>query len=144
MAASDSLTNITIKSAGVLVLGFRFSMRFRFWSKTSTKRCTNIILSRDNTISSLLELIYHVLSISEYIWKNIICFWFWWKIYEKRCTNNYVICVKSLHLRLVDQVLSISGYDLGNGRMSSKQKYWIKNMAVKITVEILLCFCLLC
>ena len=129
----------------MLVLWICTSTWFWFWSKTSAKRCTNnSLLSCDNKISSLLELIYHVLSISEYIWKNIICFWFWWKIYEKRCTNNYVICVKSLHLRLVDQVLSISGYDLGNGRMSSKQKYWIKNMAVKITVEILLCFCLLC
>ena len=34
----------------------------------------------------------------------------------------------------VDQVLSISGYDLENGRMQSKQKYWIKNTAVKILV----------
>ena len=34
----------------------------------------------------------------------------------------------------VDQVLSISGYDLGNGRMLCKQKYWIKNMVVKILV----------
>ena len=34
----------------------------------------------------------------------------------------------------VDQVFSISGYDLGNRRMPCKQKYWIKDMAVKIPV----------
>ena len=35
--------------------------------KNYTKRCTNnSLLSRDTTISSLIELIYHVLSISEY------------------------------------------------------------------------------
>ena len=66
LAASESPT--TIKSAGVLVLWFYASACFRFWSKTCTKRCTNkSLLSRDNTISSLLELICHVLSISEYI-----------------------------------------------------------------------------
>ena len=44
----------------------------------------------------------------------------------------------------VDQVLSISGYDLENGRMLCKQKYKIKNMAVKILILILFCFCLFC
>ena len=33
---------------------------------------------------------------------------------------------------VVDEVLSISGYDWGNARMQSKQEYCIKNMAVKI------------
>ena len=65
-----------------------------FWSKTSTKRCTdNCLLSRDNIISFLLELIYHVLSISEYILENhYSCFRFWWKACTKCYTNNYVIC----------------------------------------------------
>ena len=34
----------------------------------------------------------------------------------------------------VDQVLSVSEYDLGNERMPCKQKYWIKNVAVKVPV----------
>ena len=34
----------------------------------------------------------------------------------------------------VDQVLSISGYDLENGRMSCRQNYWIENIAVKIAL----------
>ena len=41
---------------------------FDFDQKTYTKRCTsNSLLSRDKTISSWLDLICHVLSISEYI-----------------------------------------------------------------------------
>ena len=80
-------------------------------------------------------------------WKNINCFRFWWKTYTKRCTSNYVISrVKRpfpLHFA-VSQVLSILGYDLENGRMPCKQKYCIKNMAVKIPILILFRFCLLC
>ena len=77
----------TVKSAGVPVLWFRASTCFRFWSKTFTKRCTNnSLLSRDKTISSLLELIGQVLSISEYFSKNINCVRFWWKTFTKRCT----------------------------------------------------------
>ena len=34
----------------------------------------------------------------------------------------------------VDQVLSVSGYDLENGRMPCRQKYWIENIAVKIPI----------
>ena len=37
----------------------------------------------------------------------------------------------------VDQVLSISGYDFEHGKMPCKQKYCIKNMAVKISILIL-------
>ena len=79
-------------------------------------------------------------------WKNISCFRFWWKTYIKRCTSNYVISrvkdILPLHFA-VGQVLSISGYDLENGRMLCKQKYWIKNMAIKIPILILFRFCLL-
>ena len=58
----------TVKSAGVPVLWFRVSTCFRFWSKTFKKGCTNSsLLSRDKTISSLLESIDHVPSISEYV-----------------------------------------------------------------------------
>ena len=49
----------------------------------------------------------------------------------------------SLHFVVV-QMLSISGYDFENGRMPCKQKYCIKNMAVKILILILSCFGLLC
>ena len=44
----------------------------------------------------------------------------------------------------VGQVPSISAYDLKSGRMPCKQKYHIKNMAVKIPILILFCFFLLC
>ena len=37
-----------------------------------------------------------------------------------------------IHLHFaVDQVLSISGYDLENGRMACNQKYWIKKYGGK-------------
>ena len=82
----------TVKSAEVPVLWFRTSTCFRLWSKTFTKGCTNnSLLSRDKTICCLLELIGHVLSIAEYVLKNINCFRFWWKTYTMRCTTNYVI-----------------------------------------------------
>ena len=44
----------------------------------------------------------------------------------------------------VGHLLSISAYNLENGRMSCKQKYRLKNMAVKIPLLILFRFCLLC
>ena len=78
-------------------------------------------------------------------WKNISCFLLWWKTYTKRYTNNYIISrVKRISLLpLFSFVLSISGYDLENGRMPCEQKYKIKNMAVKNLILILFCFCLL-
>ena len=59
----------TVKSAGVPALWFRASTCFQFWSKTFTKRCTNnfYYYVSEKTISSLLELIDHVLWISEYV-----------------------------------------------------------------------------
>ena len=36
--------------------------------------------------------------------------------------------------KLTLSIAQISGYDLGNRRMLCKQKYWIKNMVVKILV----------
>ena len=51
----------------VSVLWFRASTCFRFWSRTYTKCCkNNSLLSRDKIISSLLELIDDMLSISEF------------------------------------------------------------------------------
>ena len=48
---------------------------FRIWLKTYAKRCTNnSLLSGDKTISFLLELIYHVFSISECFGKTLVAF----------------------------------------------------------------------
>ena len=76
----------TVKSAGVPVLWFGASTCFQFWSKTFTKRRTiNSLLSNDKTISSLLELIGHVYSISEYVFeKTLIAFDFHEKL-TQRC-----------------------------------------------------------
>ena len=69
-------------------------------------------------------------------WKNISCFLFWRRTYTKL---KDFLC---FHFA-VDQVLSISGYDLENGRIPCKQKYKSKYMAEKILILILFCFCLL-
>ena len=137
MAVSDSSTTLQ---------WYRASTCFRFWSKTYTKRCTNTsLLSRDKTVSSLLEFIVTCFRFHNMFWKNISCFQFCEKTHTKRCTNKS--CVKkdflSLHFA-VDQLLSISGYDLENGRMPCKQQYWTKDSAVKIPILILFWFCLLC
>ena len=62
-------------SAGVFVVWFCVFMCFWIWLKTYTKHCaSNSLLSRDKTISFLLGLIYHVLSISEYFGKSLVAF----------------------------------------------------------------------
>ena len=61
---------------------------FWFWSKNFTKRTNVSLLSREKTISCLLELIGHVHLISEYVLENINCFRFWWNTYTKRCASN--------------------------------------------------------
>ena len=52
--------------------------------KTFHKTLHYCLLSRAKTISCLLEVIDHVLLISEYALENISCFWFWWKTCTKR------------------------------------------------------------
>ena len=87
----------TVKSAGVPVLLFCPSTCFRFWSKTFMKCCTNsFLLSRDKTISCLLELIGHLHLISEYILENINCFRFWWNTYAKYYTSNCNITCQNI------------------------------------------------
>ena len=87
----------TVKSAGVPVLWFCTSTRFRFWSKTFMKYCTYYSLrSRDKTISCLLELIGHGHLISEYVLENIKCFRFWWNTYTKHCLSTCNITFKIL------------------------------------------------
>ena len=58
------------------ILSFRIKSASFLWSKTFTKHCTNNSLqSLDKIISSLLELIGYVLSISEYVLeKHLIAF----------------------------------------------------------------------
>ena len=58
---------------------------------------------------------------------------------EKLIQNNYVTSCICLYFA-VDLVLSFSEYDLENRRMPYQQKYWIKSMAVKIPVLVLLRF----
>ena len=121
----------TVKSAGVPVLWIRASTCFLFWSKTFRKRWSNNpLLSPDKTIPFLLDLIAHVLLISDQnrFWKNINCFCFWWKTYKKCCTSNYenITCQKTffpLYFK-VGLVLSISEYDLESGTWRWKSRFW--------------------
>ena len=86
----------------------------------------------------MLDWIAHVLLISERFGKTLIAFDFNEKLTQSiaQVTIN-IMCGDFLPLYFaVDQVLSVSGYDLENGRMSCKQKYCIKNMAVKIPILI--------
>ena len=138
----------TVKSAGVPALWFRASMCFQFWSKTFTKRCTNnfYYYVSEKTIFSLLGLIDHVLWISEYILEK---HWLL-SILIKKLTQSVAEVSMQYHVSNdflplnfeVDQVLSILGYDLDNGRMPCKEKHCIKNMTVKIPILILFRFCL--
>ena len=91
------------------VLWFRACTWFQFWSKTFTKHCTNdYLLSCDKTISPLLELIAHVLSISQYVFrKTLIASDFNKKTYTKRWTSNYVISPCTLQLIRCSQFLSM-------------------------------------
>ena len=84
----------------------------------------NYLLSCNKTIFSLLELIDHVLAISECFGKTLVAFY-----YEEKHTQSVaqicnITCVKKISS--IDQVLSISGYDLENGRMPCKQNIKLK------------------
>ena len=136
VAASDSPTMVaTAKSARVPVLWFRVSTCFRFWSKSFTKCCANnFLLSRDKTISSLLELIGHVLSISEYVLEKRELLSILMKN-TKRCTSN---CVISRVKRLSSAALC--GW---SGAFNFRVWFGKRNMAVKIPILILFRFCLI-
>ena len=127
------------------VLWFRASTYYHLDQKF-TQNAAQTILHYHTTKNSFLASIDWS-RFQNMFWKNISCFPFWWKTYTKRCTNNYVISRVKYFLRLhfaVDEVLSISGNDLENGRMPRKEKYEVKNVAVKIPTLILFRFCLLC
>ena len=118
----------TVKSAGVPVLWFRASTCFQFRSKTFTECClNNSLLSRDKTISSLLDLIGHVLFL---IWEYILkkhCFQFWWKTYTKRCRSNYVISrVKRFSSPAICgwSDAFYFRYDLETGPLRWKSRFW--------------------
>ena len=68
MTASDSCTTVCKVCGGVCSLISRLHLLSILIKKTGTKRCTNnSLLLRDKTISFLLELIDHMLAISEYV-----------------------------------------------------------------------------
>ena len=133
------------KSIGGPVLWCRASTCFRFLWKTFTKSCTNnTLLSRDKIFLACMNWLVTCFWFQNIFWKTINCFRFWWETYTKCCTSNYLTShVKRLYFA-IGWVLSVSGYDLENGRMPCKQKCYIKNMAVKIPILILFRFCLLC
>ena len=135
----------TVKSAGMFVLWFHAPTCLQFWVKTYRKRCPkNSLLSVTKQILPCLNWFITCFRFQNMFWKNISCFWYWWKTYTKRFTSNNLLSrVRRLSLPALYS-WSNSGYDLENGRMSCKQKFWIKNIVVKIPILILFRFCLLC
>ena len=136
----------TVKSAGVPVLCFRASTCFQFWSKTFTERCTNnSLLSCDKTISSLLELVGHVLSISEYVFEKHQLLSILMKNLRK-ALHKQQLCQKTFFPALCGWsgwCFQFQGM-IWKTKECRKQKYCIKNMAVKIPILVLFLFCLLC
>ena len=108
---------------------------FSILIKTFMKRCTNnSLLSRGKTISSLLELKDHVLSISQYVLEKQLLSILMKNLHKALriyCVIHMSTDFLPLHFA-VGQVLSISGYDLEN------------SIVVKIPILILFRFCLLC
>ena len=122
----------TVKSAGVPVFWFRASACFRFWSKTFTKRCSNnSLLSRDKSISSLLDLIGHVLLVSEYVLEQ---------------HSLFAILMKNLHKVLHKYVISrakrLSSPALCDWSGAFSLRVWFgkRNMALKTPILILFPF----
>ena len=119
---------------------------FWFWSKTLTKRCTNNYYQVTKQFLPCLRWLVTSFQFQNMFWKNVNCFRFWWKTYTKRCRNDYVISrVKTFFpcsLWLV-RCFQFQGM-IWKTEECCKQKYCIKNIAVKILILILLCFCLLC
>ena len=84
------------------MIWFRAFPYFRTWSKTYAKRwANNSLLPGDKTISFLLELIYHVLSISEYVLEKLVAFDFDEKFIQSsvaQITMLYHVLEDFLHL----------------------------------------------
>ena len=83
------------KVSWVPVLWFRTSTCFRFWSKTFLiKRNVAQIILYYHVIKQFLACLNWLVTcfrFQDMFWKNMNCFWFWWKTYTKCCTSNYVI-----------------------------------------------------
>ena len=127
----------TVKPAGVPVLYFAPPCAFDFDQKISWN-VAQIILYYHLTKQFFPCLIWLVtrLWFQNMFWKNINCFRFWWKTYTKRCTRNYVISrVKRLSFPCT---LRLVRYFQFHGMICKTEK------AVKISILILLRFCLLC
>ena len=129
------------------ILWFTASTCFRFWSKTFTKRCTNnSLLLRENFLLAWIDW-SRSFDFRICFGKTLITSDFDEKLTQSvaQLTMWYHVSKDFLPLHFViGQVLLISGYDLENGRMPCKQKYYIKNIAVEIPIVILSRFSLLC
>ena len=103
-------------------LWFRAFKCFRIWLQTYIQNVAQIIFYyhvKKQYLSCLNWIITYFL-FQNMFWKNISCFWFWWKTYTKCCTNgNVILRVRRLSLPAICG-WSLSGYDLENGRMSCK------------------------
>ena len=127
----------TVKAVEVPVLWFRAFRCIRFWSKTFTKRCKIILYYHvAKQFLSCLNWFVTCFWFQILFWKNINCFRSWWKTYTKRCTSNCVISlVKRLSSTALCCWLGAFNFCLWFGK---------RNMAVKIPILNLFCFCLLC
>ena len=144
MAASDSPTT---QSSQLVFLFFAFAppRAFSFDQKLS-RNVAQIILYYHVTKQFLpcLNWLVTCFQFQSMFSKNISCFRFWWKTYAKRCTsNNYVKRLSSPALcGWSGWCFQFQGM-IWKTKECRKQKYCIKNMAVKIPILVLLRFCLL-
>ena len=77
----------------MFALWFRAFKCFRIWLQTYIQNVAQIIFYyhvKKQYLSCLNWIITYFL-FQNMFWKNISCFWFWWKTYTKRCTNSNVI-----------------------------------------------------
>ena len=134
----------TVKSAGYLFFDFPHPRAFTFDQKLS-RNVAQIILYYHVTKLFLpcLNWLVTCFQFLNMFWKNINCFRFWWKMYAKRCTSNCVIShVKRLSSPAFCGCSGAFKFRVWFGKQKNpcKQKYCIKNMAVKIQILILFRF----
>ena len=115
---------------GICSLNCAFTC-FWIWLKIYTKHCTNnSLLSSDKTISFLLELIYHVLSISECSGKILVAFDFDGKL--TKSVAQITMCWIAQKINIMCEKLSssalcgwsIRGHDLEHGSKNIEIKIW--------------------
>ena len=150
MAASDRPNHSTVKSAGVLFFfDFALPHGFNYLDQKLTQNVGKIICYYHVTKWFLpcVNWLIICFCFRRCFGKALVAFGFDEKLTQSVVQTTIQYHVSKEFLRLyfaVDQVLSISEHHLENGRMPCNQKYWIKNMAVKILILILLRFRLLC